>query len=502
MNEQVLIIGAGIAGLCTALALGPTGRQVTLLERDAAPPSGDPDEAFREWRRQGVRHLRQSHAFLARLRSIIKQDHPKLLEDLLALGVRELPFEGMLTEMQRKDYEPLPSDAELTIITSRRTTLELVMRRYVETLPNVVIRSNFFVRRLLTAKAADGVIDVTGVASDDEEVQADVVIDATGKIGATIEQLITEGATIKEESESAGILYFTRHYRFLPGKSEPPRIGNPPATGDLGFLKFGVFPADNGCFSITMCTPEIEYEMRKAIVDPELFHRMAMMLPGLVPWVNAEQSEPVERRVHGMGDLHSRWRDMVIDGRPAARGFFALGDTLIRTNPLYGRGCSFAAVSAYLLRDVLETARDPNHRALAYHARLKGELRPYYDTMRTQDRGAIKRARQALTPSYTPSRRAKLMQSFLEDGVAVAMRCDVGLLRQAMRGFHMLEHPNKWLSRPHNMARILYFWGRGKKNNAAAYPPKAGPSREEMMRDLGLNYQADIDLAAKEKLAA
>jgi 2-polyprenyl-6-methoxyphenol hydroxylase-like FAD-dependent oxidoreductase len=501
VSESVVVIGAGIAGLCTALALGPTGRTITLLERDGAPPSGDPDEAFRDWRRQGVGHLRQSHAFLARLRTLIKADHPTLLDELLALGVRELPFEGMLSEMQRETYAPLASDAELTIITSRRTTLELVMRRYVETLPNVTIRSGAFVRRLLTAKATDGVIDVLGVATDQEELRADIVIDASGKIGSTIDQLIAEGGAVHEESESAGILYFTRHYRLKPGMSEPPRIGNPPPNGDLGFLKFGVFPGDNGCFSITMCTPEIEYEMRKAIVDPDIFHAMTLMLPGLRVWTDEERAEPTSK-VFGMGDLHSRWRDMAVGETPAARGYFALGDTLIRTNPLYGRGCSFAAVSAYLLRDVLAGDADPTARALAYPKRIRTELRPYYTTMRAQDRGAIKRAKQALTPGYKQSRRAKLLQSFLEDGVAVAMRYDVGLLRQAMRGFHMLEHPNKWLGRPQNMARILYFWSRGKKRNARAYPPKPGPEREAMMRKLGLDFQADIALAAQEKQAA
>ena len=31
--------------------------------------------------------------------------------------------------------------------------------------------------------------------------------------------------------------------------------------------KFGVFPGDNGCFSITLCVPEVEEELRKKIVD-------------------------------------------------------------------------------------------------------------------------------------------------------------------------------------------------------------------------------------------
>ena len=49
MGEQVLVIGAGMAGLWTALALAPTGRAVTILERDPPPPEGGADEAFDDW---------------------------------------------------------------------------------------------------------------------------------------------------------------------------------------------------------------------------------------------------------------------------------------------------------------------------------------------------------------------------------------------------------------------------------------------------------------------
>ncbi|NBU26958.1 MAG: FAD-dependent oxidoreductase [Caulobacteraceae bacterium] len=504
MSESVLVVGAGIAGLCTALALGPTGRQVTLVERDASPPEGDADAAFRDWKRTGVGHLRQSHAFLARLSLLLKADHPQLLKELADFGVRELPFDAMLTESQRKDYRPEPTDADLTIITSRRTTLELVMRRYVETLPNVSIRSGVFTRRLLTQKAEDGTLTVVGLEGETAEgpieLRADMVVDAAGKGGDFVGQLTEEGATVRETSESAGILYFTRHYRLKPGCSEPPRIGNPPASGDLGFLKFGVFPADNGCFSITMCAPEIEYEIRKAIVNPDIFQAMTTMIPGLRPWTDPAISEPTTK-VFGMGDLQARWRDLVVDGKPAALGYFAIGDNLIRTNPLYGRGCSFAAVAAWQLRDVLNGAKDPAERALRYHDAIQTELLPFYAGMNRQDRTALKRAKAALTPGYKPSFKSRLAQSFAEDAVTIALRSDTSLLRQGMRGFHMLEHPEAWIKRPANLARIMMYWARGKKRNAAAYPPKPGPDREEMMRGLGLDPQADIELLAMQKAA-
>ncbi len=502
MREKVIVIGAGIGGLCTALMLAPSGRDVIVLERDGPVETSDPDELFKTWKRVGVGHLRQSHAFLARLRTIMKAEHPALLDQLMALGVRELPFENMLTDKQQARYKADPSDAELTIITSRRTTLEMAMRRYVETLENVTLRSGFLVRKLITRKGEDGVFDVTGIEGEENgapvTLTADVIVDTGGKSGFTIEQLMEEGAGIREESESAGILYFTRHYRFLPGKTEPDRKTNAPPTGDLGFLKFGVFPGDNGNFSITVAIPEIEMEMRKSILDPEIFHQITLMLPGLRPWTNSQQSEPTSK-VFGMGDLISRWRDMVVDGKPAARGYFALGDTLVRTNPLYGRGCSFAAVSAQALRQTLDATRDPMQRALKYHERVVEELHPFYIVQRRQDRSAMKRAQQALTPGAKQSFRSKMMESFVEDGVKIALRSDTRMLREAMRGFHMLEHPEKWLGKPKNLAGVFYYWARGKRLNAAAYPPKPGPERIEMMKALNLNYQADMERAATEK---
>jgi 2-polyprenyl-6-methoxyphenol hydroxylase-like FAD-dependent oxidoreductase len=489
MVERVLVIGAGMAGLWTAMALAGPDREVTVLDRDPPPPAGGPDQAFDDWQRRGVGHLRHSHAFLARLRTLARDRHPALLEALLAEGVRELGFEGSLTAKHKERYVPAPIDRDLAILTSRRTTLELVMRRYAEGLPGVTMRPQTFVKGLQITPGAPPT--VTGVVLEDgTQLSADLVVDAQGRTSQAYEWLAEGGVAVPESSEPCGVIYFTRHYRLKPGQVEPPR-GAGSTTGDLGFLKFGVFPGDNGCFSITLCVPEVEEEMRKAIVDPEVFDGVCRELPGLVAWIDPDRTEPTSR-VFGMGQLESRWREMAAGGKPAVLGFVPVGDCVVRTNPLYGRGCSFAAVSAHLLLDALAASADPAQRLLHYRAGVERELRPYYDVMRKADRSAIRRARAALLPPAKPSLRTKLLRSFLEDGVAPAIREDVELLRAFLRGFHMLEHPQAWLRRPRNIAKIVRVWARGKAANAALYPAQGAPGRVEMLQAVGVSPDADV----------
>ena len=309
---RVIVVGGGVAGLFAAMMLAGDGRAITILERDPAPPDvgegAELDAAFEGWRRPGVGQLRHSHAFLARLINIVRRRHPALLDQLKAAGCREVPLSELVPTTLKDRFAAEPGDADMSILMSRRTTFELVARRYVAALPGVTFRPGVFVKRLCFAPAATPPA-VTGVETESgEAIPADVVVDAAGRRTLAPDWLAEAGIEVAETGEPAGILYYTRHWRLSPGQSRPPRTPFPGA-GDLGYLKFGLFEADNGWFSITLAAPESEVELRQALVKPEVFDAACEAIPGLAPWIEPERAK-AQTKVFAMGELRSKWRRM------------------------------------------------------------------------------------------------------------------------------------------------------------------------------------------------
>src|SRR5205814_980833 len=62
---RIVIVGAGIGGLVSALMLGRQGHSVIVCERDAAAVPSDPDSMWSDWPRPGTPHARLGHTFLA-----------------------------------------------------------------------------------------------------------------------------------------------------------------------------------------------------------------------------------------------------------------------------------------------------------------------------------------------------------------------------------------------------------------------------------------------------
>jgi len=484
-TRHAVVVGGGITGLAAALVLGQRGARVTVLERDPAPAAADAASAFRDWRRPGVAQLRHSHAFLGRLRTLLAERHPDVLAALAAAGAREyrmmeqppLWLEGRLVAE--------PGDEELVALGCRRTTFEWVLRRVASARGGVTLVPGARVLGLLAETGRPP--RVTGVRCDGAtgpaRLHADLVVDASGRRSACAAWLAAIGAAAPEEQrEPSGITYYTRFFRLRPGAAEPPRDRHPTA-GDWGWVKYGVFPADERTFSITLAAPLAVPRLR-VLSRPRAFDALAAMIPGLAPWVDAAVATPIEdvgRPVQVMGGLVNRLRRFVGPDGPSSAGFVVLGDAAYCTNPLYGRGCAQGFLHAELLGDALEVRGwdDLAGVAVALDEKARRLIEPFFHASVLADRDAVRKAEGRRAGTLT----GRLRERFFEDGVGVALRCDPVVFRAFVRMMNMLETPEQAFSRPEVIARALWVMLRpGWVNAPYRLPPP--PDRDRTIARL------------------
>jgi len=487
-QEKIAIVGGGICGLVTALAVAKRGHEVNMFERDMPPPDGGADEAFFNWDRRGAAQFKHPHAFLGLMCNLLQDNYPELLQEFYEAGARRVNFVDMLGPHLRASYVPEPADEKLWLLSCRRATIETVLMRHVEKLSNVRILNQCTIAGLLVDEA-DESLRVRGIAGQngesDFEFESDIVIDASGRTSKFPRWLREHGAVITEEKYDAEIVYYTRHFALNEGQQEPPR-DEKRGAGDLGYLKYGVFPGDNGHFAIIICLPFGEKKLQVAVRDGESFLHICRQIPGLERWIDPERSHPTTAPF-GIGDIQAQWRYFVNDGKPAAHNFFVVGDAALRTNPLYGRGCSTGILHAHILADVLAETSDPVTRALYFDKRTQQQLRPIFNASLREDRRGIKRAAAVMEGrmlDQADSLKRWLGLAF-RDAISAAAREEIRVVRGAMRTFNLLEKPGEFLKDWRIRMTILRYLLRGRKKNVARRLV-SGPGRIELHQSLGL----------------
>ncbi len=489
--KNIAIVGAGVAGLASALMLGRAGHTITVFERDPLSDvdAGDADEAF-EHDRRGAPQTRHSHAFLARLRNLLRDRYPDVLDRLHAAGATDLRFVDSTPFI---DAPPEPGDDDLTMLACRRTTFDWVLRRAVEADGHTTIRSGVEVSGL-----AGSLDRVTGVVLADRTTESfDLVIVATGRHGSLPRWLEDMGAApIPEIRGESGIAFFSRYYRLRFG-FDFPRLPEP-IGGDLRYLKYAIFPGDNGTFAISLAAPSEDTELRRLLDDEVRFDAAALAIASTASYLDG-RAVPISG-VHAKSGLINRWRDFVVDGTPVAVGVFAVGDALILTNPLYGRGCTTGVWSAQLLADALAAHPDDlSATALHYDTEVCRHLKPWVlstiridnetrrvssadleetDVEETDVQGSDVEGSRVEGDSTDPT---ALWWTIMRDGLRIAMKSDIEVLRAVGRHFNMLTAPNQLIDDADFVARVTASWNG--RDSLAPMPP-LGPSRSELMKRL------------------
>ncbi len=486
-RKHIVVVGGSVTGLAAGLALTADGHRVTILEGDATPLPASHIDAF-EWDRRGSPQFKHSHALLARLYLLIRDNAPDLLAKLLACGAEELSFIDRAQQLfGNVEFEP--GDDDIVLLACRRSTFEWVLRRHILDTGLVEFRDGVTVTGLISEPdAATGLPRVTGVHANERdgsrhEISGDLVVDASGR-RSQLRSWLSEIGTreIRQETEACGIFYTSRFYRLHDG-AEPPALDGGIVGADLGYLKVGLFPGDSRTFSLTLAADPADDELRSILHEPG-FNAVAAAIPAAAAWLAPEISEPISV-VHGMAKLMNTRRFLVEEGEPVALGFIAIGDALIHANPITGRGCSLAWIAAYALAETLRKhPNDLRSLALELDASVRRELVPWYEMQVRQDRDAIEVSEaqrrgenpyEVVRADGTNNPKA-FMRAVLREGLLPGLREDLVLMRTFMRTMNMLDSPNDLLQRPGLMQRVLASYEKRHERE----PIFQGPSREEL----------------------
>ncbi len=487
-SKQVRIAGGSVAGLATALALSRDGHAVTILERDREPLPSNPVEAFESWERRGTPQTRHSHAFLARLHNSIAEHEPALLAELLAQGAEPIRFADLVGPgIANPAFKP--EDEEITALACRRITFEWVLRRYLLSTGRAEFCGGSEVTGLSCSGTVDGVPAIDGVQTRRENRQetldADLVVDATGRRSNASQWLLEAGGrALESETEPCGIFYCSRFYRLRDGQERPQTNG---IGADLGYLRFGVFPGDSRIFSVTLAASPDDDDLR-SLRRPEAFEAATAQLPIVREWADPIRSEPISE-VHMMSGLRNTRHFALRNGRACAHNFVSVGDALIHTNPIFGRGCTLAWVNAELLATALrQHPSDPEAMALALDALVRHEIVPWYEASRISDRDVIE-ANQIEQSGIDPLRFQRedgtidpkaYMRSIIREGLLPGLGEDLELMRAFLRLFNLLEPAANLMQRPDLMQRVLAAWNRRHERDTS----NDGPGRKDLIARL------------------
>jgi len=382
--NTIIIVGAGMAGLYTALVLSARGYHVHVLEKKAAEETAMESQTLP----LNVVHGQQAQLLLADGVAVLESEYPDLWSQLLIQGARRIPFRDLLPNALLSDYEPIAGDERLLLLGCRYQGYEAVLLDYLASLDNVTLHFRTQVLDVVArwqpqdqapnAEQLAVVLDGVVVESDGMQrtLHADIVVDCSGRLTRFPRWLQEYGCLFSEDCSATDMVYYTRHYCRLNGDAS--RVGDVPIV-DLGYLWASILPADNGHFSVALALSARDHALNQQMLDATHFEALCQQLPNIAEWLDDDYSVATGP-VLAMADNSSYYRRFY--GPRHQQGmlnFFAVGDAMVCTNPIHQRGVTLALLQARCLAEVLAEEASAGQRVKAYGQALKQRVRPIYD---------------------------------------------------------------------------------------------------------------------------
>ena len=200
------MIGASLAGLFAAAAISRAGHEAVLIERDELSDTPAP--------RAGVPQGEQPHVFLLRGLLAAEELLPGLHADLESRGA--VPFDSARVAWLG-EHGWLKRAEGYEVLSLTRPLFEQVVRERVVALDRVELRDGTAVKGLCRNDSPGGERWTVEATQPDDNVDADLVIDASGRNSRLPQWLAALGVTAPRTSEiDARTGYATRIYRDVP----------------------------------------------------------------------------------------------------------------------------------------------------------------------------------------------------------------------------------------------------------------------------------------------
>ena len=357
-HSHAVVIGGSMAGLCTARVLSAHFDTVTVLDRDTCP-----DGAFE---RAGVPQSRHVHALLVRGRQELNRLFPGFDTLMLERGAHEIDFGSDFATLRSWGWERCHPTGMITLFASRNL-IEATVRELFHKLPNVDLREQTSVTGLgMTATGRphiDTVYVVPRAAGEPTSIQADLVVDASGRASKAPDWLQELGITPPHETiVNAHTGYSSRWYQApdqLPkewwwkGIWLDLKLPEQPLAGVL-------FPVEHNRWIVTLAGVSKHYPPK----DEDEFTAALSQLRSPVLADAVRVAKPISsvyayRKMANRFRRYEKWTARV-------DGFIAVGDSTCAFNPVYGQGMTTGTLSAGTLDECLKKY-GPTHPELSRH---------------------------------------------------------------------------------------------------------------------------------------
>jgi 2-polyprenyl-6-methoxyphenol hydroxylase-like FAD-dependent oxidoreductase len=345
--RQAVVIGAGIAGLAAARALSDHFEQVVVLERDSLRDG--------PVHRPGTPQAGHAHGLLVGGQRALSALFPGFERDLVDAGAVRVRANTDI-RFERPGYDHVPQrDLGLTNYALSRPAIEFAIRRRLKSHANISLQDRCRVGQL--SASTDGTA-VTGVrfaeGGGNQELPADLVVDASGHGGPTLGLLRATGLPLPEETVIGIDVGYATGIFHLP--SDAPTdwksvltFGGLSPTSARGAL---LWPIEGNRWILSLAGRH--GDAPPGDVDGFMAFARTLRTPTIYAAVkNARLDGEIVR--YGFRDNVLRHFERLA---VFPRGLIPIGDAICRFNPVHGQGMSVAAQEACLLRELL-AARSP-----------------------------------------------------------------------------------------------------------------------------------------------